>query len=82
MKLLKFSTLVSQDIWQHISHNKFKRKMIILGQNKSLLQANKMKVLANSKKKKNNLNQFFISSDMFLHHKLDEGLNYFSAFKI
>jgi hypothetical protein len=27
-------------------------------------------------------NQFFISPNMFLHHKLEEELNYLSAFKI
>jgi hypothetical protein len=56
--------------------------MIIFGQNKSLLQAIKMKFLAlevGTAKRKKALNQFFISPNMFLHHKLEEGLNYLSA---
>jgi hypothetical protein len=57
--------------------------MIIFGLNKSLLQAIKMKFLAlEQQKEKKNLNQFFISPNMFLHHKLEERLNYLSAMKI
>jgi hypothetical protein len=58
--------------------------MIYFGQNKSLLQAVKMKCLAleQQKEKKKDLNQFFISTNMFLHHKLEERLNYLSAFNI
>jgi hypothetical protein len=43
--------------------------MIIFGQNKSLLQAIKIKYLAleQQKEKKKIQNQFFISPNMFLH---------------
>jgi hypothetical protein len=56
--------------------------MIIFGKKKSLLQAIKMIFLAlEHQKEKKILNQFFLSPDMFLHHKLEEGLNYLLRLK-
>jgi hypothetical protein len=47
------------NIWQHISHNILKRKMIIFGQNKSL-QAIKFKFLAlEQQKEKKDLKSVF-----------------------
>jgi hypothetical protein len=43
---LNFQFLVSLNIWQHISYNKFKRKMIMFGKNKFFLQAIQLKFLA------------------------------------
>jgi hypothetical protein len=60
--------------------------MIIFGLNKSLLQAIKMKFLAlEQQKEKKSFKisfSFLHSPNMFLHHKLEEGLNYLSVFKI
>jgi hypothetical protein len=42
-----------------------------------------MKFLAlEQQKEKKDLKSVFISPDMFSHHKLEEGLTYFSAFSI
>jgi hypothetical protein len=63
---LNFQFLVFLNIWQHISHNIFKRKMIIFGQNKSLLQAIKMKFLAlEQQKEKKDLKSVFHFSKHF-----------------
>jgi hypothetical protein len=55
--------LVSLNIWEHIYHNIFKRKITIFGQNKSLLQAIKIKYLAlEQQKEKKDLKSVFHSS--------------------
>jgi hypothetical protein len=59
--------------------------MVIFGQNKSLLQAIKIKLLAleqRKQKKKIFEISFSFLQTMFVHHKLEERLNYLSAFKI
>jgi hypothetical protein len=58
--------------------------MIIFGQNKSLLQAIKMKfsALEQQKEKKDLKIVFHFSKHVFTSQAIEEGLNYISAFKI